>query len=680
MKNFIFIGLFFYSFQTFAIDELALKLGTITGSGWKAHHVVAQISDLNQKKTATTFKIQQLTLPALKQPLKKITLTCSNTEYAATHIRCHHGQIYIKNLFGKQAGQVDFTYHLVKKTLTLNLTHQSIAKGQLKLAVQVNAEGWQVDIDTKKVMLSDFVKKISPFFSLPQPLNYDGNANLNIIISGENALKNIEIKGDIQQATFSNETETQIGQALAIGLDLTMTPIEKQWEIAGDLALTAGEIYIEPIYIGQLNENPIKLKAHLVLRDNLLLISYFDFSHKNVISMQGYGDFTFTPFNINELSIRLQRTALKQLYLHYLESWLSSLDQNLEVSGEIEGQLDWQPDKHKLIAQLYNINLESTEKTFNLQGLEGRLHWQDKKLNNEITKLRWQGGHVHQLRFGQSHLAAYLSQDQVQLLSPLHQPLLDGALKIDNLEITHLGKKDMTWQLSGMLTPISMHAISDLLGLPELQGQLSGKIPLIRYRNQRLEVGGKLLMLVFGGEIIIQRLRLDEPFGEVPILKADIDINKINLKSLADITEFGEIQGHLSGYVHNLYMIDWQPVAFDMYLGTPEDNTLPRTISQKAVNNITSLSGGGTVNFLSRKVLSLFENFSYDYIHWGCTLKNGTCYMKDTESAKEGYYLVKGQGLPRIDVIGYNERINWHIFLKRLKRVINLKVDNPVVK
>jgi hypothetical protein len=34
-----------------------------------------------------------------------------------------------------------------------------------------------------------------------------------------------------------------------------------------------------------------------------------------------------------------------------------------------------------------------------------------------------------------------------------------------------------------------------------------------------------------------------------------------------------------------------------------------------------------------------------------------------------GYYLVKGSGLPRIDVIGRNRSVAWHDLLERLRQI-----------
>ncbi|MEZ5670845.1 MAG: hypothetical protein R3E08_00040 [Thiotrichaceae bacterium] len=52
--------------------------------------------------------------------------------------------------------------------------------------------------------------------------------------------------------------------------------------------------------------------------------------------------------------------------------------------------------------------------------------------------------------------------------------------------------------------------------------------------------------------------------------------------------------------------------------------------------------------------------------------------MGQMEAAKKGYYIVKGRGLPRIDVIGYNEEFNWDTLLNRLKTLA--KTGKPVIK
>ena len=44
------------------------------------------------------------------------------------------------------------------------------------------------------------------------------------------------------------------------------------------------------------------------------------------------------------------------------------------------------------------------------------------------------------------------------------------------------------------------------------------------------------------------------------------------------------------------------------------------------------------------------------------------CEKKDEAAPAEGgYYIVKGCGLPRIDIIGYNRRVAWDTLVKQLE-------------
>jgi hypothetical protein len=152
-------------------------------------------------------------------------------------------------------------------------------------------------------------------------------------------------------------------------------------------------------------------------------------------------------------------------------------------------------------------------------------------------------------------------------------------------------------------------------------------------------------------------------------MTADIEIQKLDLDQLTKKFEFGNITGRLSGYINTLELENWHPVTFFAWLGTPDDDDSSHRISQKAVKNIASIGGGAASDLLSRSFLGFFETFGYDKIGVGCYLHNGVCQMQGLEAIGEGYYLIKGGGLPRIDVLGYNPQVNWDVLVERLGRV-----------
>jgi hypothetical protein len=175
---------------------------------------------------------------------------------------------------------------------------------------------------------------------------------------------------------------------------------------------------------------------------------------------------------------------------------------------------------------------------------------------------------------------------------------------------------------------------------------------------------------VFDGRVRVSDLRLEDAFGKWPRLDADIELERLDLEQVTHAFSFGRITGRLSGRVHHLKLFDWMPVAFDAELHTPADDTATHRISQRAVATISSIGGSGAsvTAALSSGFLRFFQDFSYDRLGWSCRLENEVCAMNGIEAAKSGgFYIVKGEGLPRIDVIGNAERVDWPRLVEQLR-------------
>jgi hypothetical protein len=115
-------------------------------------------------------------------------------------------------------------------------------------------------------------------------------------------------------------------------------------------------------------------------------------------------------------------------------------------------------------------------------------------------------------------------------------------------------------------------------------------------------------------------------------------------------------------------LFNWSPVAFDARLySTPGDRSR-KLISQKAVTSISSVGGGGggVTAALQSGVLRFFDEFRYDRIGISCILRNEVCLMSGIEPAGMGYYMVKGRGIPRIDIIGNAGRVDWRQLVSQI--------------
>ncbi len=152
---------------------------------------------------------------------------------------------------------------------------------------------------------------------------------------------------------------------------------------------------------------------------------------------------------------------------------------------------------------------------------------------------------------------------------------------------------------------------------------------------------------MFDGDVTISDLRLQDPFGKWPRFSSNVALDNLDLELMTGAFSFGRITGRLSGRVDGLRLFNWAPVAFDAQLYTPPGDRSKHRISQRAVENIGSIGGGGAgvAAALSSGFMRFFDDFNYERLGLSCRLENDVCAMDGVAPAPNGgYYLVKGQG------------------------------------
>jgi hypothetical protein len=97
------------------------------------------------------------------------------------------------------------------------------------------------------------------------------------------------------------------------------------------------------------------------------------------------------------------------------------------------------------------------------------------------------------------------------------------------------------------------------------------------------------------------------------------------------------------------------------------------------VENISALGGASATAAIQRSVLRFFETFGYSKLGFSCRLRDDVCRMGGIEDTPQGFVLVKGGGVPAINVLGYNRDVGWNELLTRLRRVIDSNVT-PTIK
>ncbi len=438
-----------------------------------------------------------------------------------------------------------------------------------------------------------------------------------------------------------------------------------------------GQVYVEPVFI-DLQAAPLTTQFEASFDRARVLVPRFSLDG---VQQGVVGQFHVDARNlawrgapqVSTAHASFNEIALDALLRLYLAPFLAgSRWENLSGSGMARldvNLVDTRPSSLSL--NLQQASIATGSPTVEVLGIDGDAYWQAGKEQPRDSTLSWSSARYGDLPFGASTLRFTTAARDVRLQQPWRLPILDGALNVQRLQLRDWGRSDMKAEVAAVLEPIELATLCKAFGWPEFGGRLSGSVPGVRLDQNELSFDGGLSAQVFDGEITIERLRLLDPLGRLIKLLADVKLRKLDLKAITQAFSFGRIEGRVDGDVSGLRVLDWRPVAFDARVySSPGDRSAHR-ISQRAIDNLSSL-GGGPTGVLSRGALRFFDDFAYERIGWSCVLDNGICQMGGLEPTDHGgYVLVEGRWLPRIEVIGYNPRVDWNRFVEQLLAVRN---------
>src|SRR5690606_4725445 len=177
-------------------------------------------------------------------------------------------------------------------------------------------------------------------------------------------------------------------------------------------------------------------------------------------------------------------------------------------------------------------------------------------------------------------------------------------------------------------------------------------------------------MRVFDGRVDVSALSMERPFGVAPSLSADLSLHGLDLEGLTGAFDFGSITGRLHGRIDGLRLVDWTATAFDAWLHTQPAPGVRQRISQRAVQDISSVGDASFVGSLQGRLVALFDDFGYRRIGIGCRLANEVCRMSGLHSAGAGFTIVECSGVPRLQVVGFHRNVDCPTLVERLAAAV----------
>jgi translocation and assembly module TamB len=347
---------------------------------------------------------------------------------------------------------------------------------------------------------------------------------------------------------------------------------------------------------------------------------------------------------------------------------------SMEGRLQIGGSLLKEVDRWSLDLQLTPLDVSlGWDQTVQLERLRGQLpiHLRNygpatDKPSEEAT-LAWSGLQANLVKTGPGHLDLLASPNRWRQMNPLELAVAGGTVRMTSLQLD-LPKLTPQLKASLELVGIELPQISQALELPEMAGELSARLEEIQVSNDEIETVGGASVQAFGGSFVIHNMRVQAPFSRFPTYHADVDFNGVDLYKLTNTFEFGEINGIVDGYVHELRLFDGIPSAFKAKVETRDEGT--RNISVKAIRNLNTLSQGGLSAALSQGVYRFIDFYHYRKIGILCSLQNDLFHLEGTGRSDSNQYLIYGGLLPpRIDVVISSPTISFKEMVKRLKRI-----------
>lgn len=545
----------------------------------------------------------------------------------------------------------------------------ALAGAPLTFEVEGNATRLSARANLPGVKVTDLLPLVADQIPLLDDLAPTGRADATAHLTRRDGSTQLSVTASLVDAGYQNADYTWIGEKLVLALhadaDLTALP----WSVALRIDGTGGQALAGPVLL-DFEQNPLTFEATGRYDGQVVEVTRFGSRQRGLAEAHGTARLRLDPFALERADVALDALEFPAAYSSYMQVMLTTTPLNqLVTSGRASAQVsirDGLPERLDLT--VHQLEFSDAAKQLAVTGVTGELHWTADITTPRASWLGWESSRGWGIVGARTRLDFTTSGRDFQLLQPARLPFFDGALLINTLAAEGIGTPQLSGVFDAVVEPISVAPIARALGWPEFPGQLSGRIPGLTYKDNLLSLQGNLEAEVFDGRVVAQDLRVRDPLGAWPRLYANITARNLDLDLITRTFEFGSITGRLDVDLVNLETFNWTPVAFDLSLATPAGDRSRHRISQRAVQNLSDIGGGGggVAAALQSGLLRFFDDFGYDRLGLSCRLRNDVCEMGGAGPAGAGFYIVKGKGLPRIDIIGNNRRVDWPLLMQQV--------------
>ncbi|MGH8130575.1 MAG: hypothetical protein ACRES3_06950 [Steroidobacteraceae bacterium] len=675
-----------------AEDKVSVNIGSIEFEGLEVEDLDVDWTMREDAPGSIALRAARIRGVEATGPVSGFALDCPALRIEGDELSCERGRL--SGSLGRLGIQdTRFTARrLPDGSLNLKFDSFTLADGRGRTDFTLKGMRWTIDSRLADLDVGKLAQVAKPWLALPQEVSVAGKASATVMADGNaDVLRTANAEIALARLDFSDAAGTLAAEALNGNLKLQVSADRGGFATEGMVQLAGGQAYSDPVFVDfGVHRAELGFSGKLDIDAARFVASSFSLDHEGVLQAGGSATIDFGgEVPLPEARIRIAALDVGNALPTYVQPFLIDSEfRDLEGTGVIRGEIDVSagiPSRAAL--ELDAVTIDTPNGTISLAGLRGQLNWFDDASRNALagriddslflSQLGWDSGRLWGLELGAADFPFTTTGRHFRLLEPVLLPIFDGGLAIETFRVRHAGTEQMYVRFDAAIRPISVALLSRAFGWPEFQGTLAGTIPGLQFRQGVATLDGNLEAIVFDGRVTVRDLRLSDPLAKFPRLHASIDLENLDLSLVTRTFSFGMITGRLSGRIADLETFGWMPEAFDAFLHTPPDDESKHRISQRAVTNLSSIgggSGGSVAAALQGGFLKFFDDFGYDRLGLSCRLANDVCIMGGVEKTAGGYYIVKGAGLPRIDVIGSQSRVAWTTLVRQLGAVMESEI------
>ncbi|HEY6124706.1 MAG TPA: hypothetical protein VIV63_08650 [Steroidobacteraceae bacterium] len=650
-----------------AIDSIVLEVGELRVDGIPVEGASVRLDLLSDTQTRLTLNARAVTLPEPAGKLTNLAWVCTAPVIAEPRFGCDAGRFTGR---GGPTGAFDVALNAQMRTDTGVTTFGgrglNLAGTTATFDGQLDEKGWQVKGKTGSTTVDSLRKFLTPWFALPKDITGDGKVTIegSAADAGTGTVLDATMKFDA--VTLTNEASTIVTDNMGATARLRARLNDADTGLELHVSGTQGQVLVGPVLL-DFGKNALALESRAKLAGDLMTIESLRLTQKDLIDLTGSGRVNLAG-EVPSVSgdFHLARLQFPAAYTSYLQITLATTRvlSDLKMGGSLDGDFSVRDNgitSLRISPKDLKVNEESD--ALHLSNVNGEVNWRPEGVPDApASRLSWSRGGAYGLSGGAAAFEFLAQGAGFHVTRPTKLPIFDGALAIDTLALGNLDGENMEVAFKGRVEPISMPLLTKAFGWPEFSGTLAASIPGVTLKDNVLTFQGNVESQVFGGHVVGSNIRMQDPLGRFPQFFADVRARDLDLGLLTQTFEVGTITGKLEVDVLGLELFAWTPTAFEARLATPKGDKSRRRISAKAVSSLSNVGGGdgGVVQALQSGVLRFFDEYSYEKLGITCKLVGDVCEMSGIEPAGVGYYIVKGAGLPRIDIVGSQGRVNWN--------------------